>query len=187
MQSQLIPANCWQWGRMSHAQAIAKKKIKKKKSPKVRMVLLAGSQEAFPTPLQGRGTWTGLLDALASPWTANTLSLSSTIPARAWTSLFLWFFVILAWIFCLQFSTYSFPPLPQNDAYGQDLSLPPPQFSISLSFYWSTCDPLTTFSTEQCYIFSMQYLTSLSMLFFLFGLLCLGEKNKFALMDVPLT
>lgn len=126
MQSQLIPANCWQWGRMSHAQAIAKKKIKKKKSPKVRMVLLAGSQEAFPTPLQGRGTWTGLLDALASPWTANTLSLSSTIPARAWTSLFLWFFVILAWIFCLQFSIYSFPPLPQNDAYGQDLSLPPP-------------------------------------------------------------
>lgn len=85
----------------------------------------------------------------------------------------------------LQMSIYSLlPSSPQNDAYAQALSFffstlkfPP------LSFYQSTSGPLTTSSTEQHYIFSMQSLTSLFMPFFFVWSITCREKT-FPLMDM---
>lgn len=116
----------------------------------------------------------------AAGWTGLTLNCYYLVPLSQNTC---WSLSMLLLALCnpslhLQMSIDSLlPSSPQNDAYAQALTFFSSLKFPPLSFHQSTSGPLTTPSTEQHYIFSMQHLTSLFMLFFLFGLLHLGRKH----------
>lgn len=116
----------------------------------------------------------------AAGWTGLTLHCYDLVPLSQNTC---WSLSMILQALCnpslhLQMSIYSLlPSSPQNDAYAQALTFFSSLKFPPLSSYQSTSGPLTTSSTEQRYIFSMQHLTSLFIPFFLFGLLHVGRKH----------